>query len=142
MIKLSTDFLKLLGKLDRITAAAKKNTRAAAQAGAQVYQDEAQNRAPVSAKPHSTKGKKQTYQPGNFRNAIYQAHMKEESGDGVDKYRVGWNKKKAFYGKFLERGTSKMAARPTIRPTYDAVKDQAEATALRTLQQGIAREME
>lgn len=141
MIKMSTDFLKLLGKMDRITAAAKKHTRPAAQAGAQVYQDEAQSRAPVSKKAHSTKGKKQTYQPGTFKRAIYQAHMKEESGEGVDKYRVSWNKRSAFYGQFLERGTSKMAAKPTIRPTYDAVKDVAEATALRTLQQGIAKEM-
>lgn len=35
--------------------------------------------------------------------------------------------KDAFYGKYLEFGTSKMAARPWLRPAFDANKNRAKA---------------
>ena len=42
------------------------------------------------------------------------------SGDEAD---IGWTND-AFYGRFLETGTSKMAARPHLRPAYEAKKNQ------------------
>lgn len=141
MIRISLDLSRINAKLGRISAAAQKATRPAAQAGAQVFYEGARRRAPVSNKPHSTKGKKQTYQPGNLRGAIYQAHMPEQSGEGVDKYRVSYNKKKAFYGGFVERGTSKMPAKPFMRPTYEHDLEHAMAAAKREFEQHVGQEL-
>lgn len=120
MISASFDFSKIAAKLDAITKAAGKATRPAAQDGAQVFYDEMKLRVPVSAKPH--KSGKKTYNPGTLRKAIYQAYAEKESGDSKSTYRVSWNKSHAFYGRFLEFGTSKMAARPFLRPAYDAAR--------------------
>lgn len=125
MISLSFDFSALADKLDNITKAATGAVRPAAQAGAQVFYNEVRQRAPVSDKPHSTKDKKQTYQPGNLRAAIYQAYMDKESGQERASYRVSWNKRDAFYARFVEFGTSKMPARPFLRPAFDAVQNKA-----------------
>lgn len=137
MISIAFDFSKLTAKLDSITQSAEKATRPAAQAGAQVFYDEVKQRVPVSAKPHSTKGKKQTFTPGTLRKAIYQAFADKESGDGRAMYRVSWNKTHAFYGRFVEFGTSKMAAKPFLRPAYDA----ARAKALKAVQERMAAEV-
>ncbi len=137
MISIAFDFSKLTAKLDNITKAAEKATRPAAQSGAQVFYDEVKQRVPVSAKPHSTKGKKQTFTPGTLRKAIYQAFADKESGDGRAMYRVSWNKTHAFYGRFVEFGTSKMAAKPFLRPAYDA----ARAKALKAVQERMAAEV-
>ena len=135
MLSLQFDFSKIAAKLDNITAAAEKATRPAAQAGAQVFYDEVKQRVPVSAKPH--KSGKKTYNPGTLRKAIYQAFADKESGDGKAMYRVSWNKTHAFYGRFVEFGTSKMAAKPFIRPAYDA----ARARALQAVQERMAAEV-
>lgn len=125
MISVDFDFSKLSAKLDSITKAAEKAVRPAAQAGAQVFYDAVRERVPVSAKPHSTKGKRQTYNPGTLRAAVYQAYAQKDSGEGKAAYRISWNKTHAFYGRFVEFGTSKMAAQPFLRPAYDAARRQA-----------------
>lgn len=135
MINASFDFSKIAAKLDNITAAAEKATRPAAQSGAQVFYDEVKQRVPVSAKSH--KSGKKTYSPGTLRKAIYQAFADKESGDGKAVYRLSWNKTHAFYGRFLEFGTSKMAAKPFLRPAYDA----ARAKALKAVQERMAVEL-
>ena len=135
MISIAFDFSKLAAKLDNITAAAEKATRPAAQSGAQVFYDEVKQRVPMSAKPH--KSGKKTYNPGTLRKAIYQAFAEKESGDGKAMYRVSWNKTHAFYGRFVEFGTSKMAAKPFLRPAYDA----ARAKALKAVQERMAAEV-
>ena len=135
MISIAFDFSKIAAKLDIITKAAEQGVRPAAQAGAQVFYQEVRARVPISAKPH--KSGKKTYSPGSLQRAIYQAFMKEESGPGVSKYRISWNKQHAFYGRFLEFGTSKMAAKPFLRPAYDA----ARAKALQAVQERMAAEV-
>ena len=125
MISVDFDFSKLSAKLDSITKAAEKAVRPAAQAGAQVFYDAVREHVPVSAKPHSTKGKRQTYNPGTLRAAVYQAYAQKDSGEGKASYRISWNKTHAFYGRFVEFGTSKMAAQPFLRPAYDAARRQA-----------------
>lgn len=135
MISVAFDFSKLTAKLDNITKAAEKATRPAAQAGAQVFYDEVKQRVPISAKPH--KSGKKTYNPGTLRKAIYQAFADKESGDGKAMYRVSWNKTHAFYGRFVEFGTSKMAAKPFLRPAYDV----ARAKALKAVQERMAAEV-
>lgn len=123
MISVAFDFSKLSAKLDNITKAAEKAVRPAAQSGAQVFYDEVKQRVPVSAKPH--KSGKKTYTSGSLRRAVYQAFADKESGDGKAMYRVSWNKTHAFYGRFVEFGTSKMPARPFLRPAFDAAKRRA-----------------
>lgn len=137
MISVEFDFSKIAAKLDIITKAAKEGVRPAAQAGAQVFYEEVKQRVPVSAKAHSTKGKKQTFTPGTLRKAIYQAFADKESGDGKASYRISWNKSHAFYGRFVEFGTSRMAAKPFLRPAYDA----ARAKALQAVQERMAAEV-
>lgn len=135
MLSLEFDFSKLAAKLDNITTAAEKATRPAAQSGAQVFYDEVKQRVPMSAKPH--KSGKKTYNPGTLRRAVYQAFAERESGDGRAMYRVSWNKTHAFYGRFVEFGKSKMAAKPFLRPAYDA----ARAKALKAAQERMAAEV-
>ena len=135
MISMSFDFSKIAKKLDGMAQAAERATRPAAQAGAQVFYDEVKQRVPMSAKPH--KSGKKTYNPGTLRKAIYQAFADKESGDGKAMYRVSWNKTHAFYGRFVEFGTSKMAAKPFLRPAYDA----ARARALQAVQERMAAEV-
>ena len=137
MISIAFDFSKIAAKLDNIAKAAKEGARPAAQAGAQVFYEEVKQRVPVSAKAHSTKGKKQTFTPGTLRKAIYQAFADKESGDGKASYRISWNKSHAFYGRFVEFGTSRMAAKPFLRPAYDA----ARAKALQAVQERMAEEV-
>lgn len=139
MISVYFDFAKLGKKLDAITSAAGKATRPAAQAGAQVLYEEVRQRAPISGKPHSTKGKRQTYQPGNLRKAIYQAYADKESGEKNSTYRISWNKKDAFYARFVEFGTSKMAARPFLRPAYDAARAKALQAANERMQAEVKK---
>lgn len=135
MISIAFDFSKIAAKLDNITTAAEKAVRPAAQDGAQVFYDEVKQRVPVSAKSH--KSGKKTYSPGTLRRAVYQAFAERESGDGRAMYRVSWNKTHAFYGRFVEFGTSKMAAKPFLRPAYDA----ARARALQAVQERMAAEV-
>ena len=137
MISIAFDFSKIAAKLDGITKAAEQGVRPAAQAGAEVFYQEVKQRVPVSAKAHSTKGKKQTFTPGTLRKAIYQAFADKESGDGKASYRISWNKSHAFYGRFVEFGTSRMAAKPFLRPAYDA----ARAKALQAVQERMAEEV-
>ena len=124
-------------RLDRLIARTTDNLRPAAQAGIQVYYDEVKRRVPVSEKVHYTKGKKQAYAPGNLRDAIYQAYADKDSSDRKAVYRVSWNKKKAFYGHFVEHGTSKMAAQPFLRPGYDAARNAALQAARAKLREGL-----
>ena len=41
----------------------------------------------------------------------------------ADEVDIGWTED-AFYGRFLENGTSKMSARPHLRPAYEAKKNE------------------
>ena len=137
MISIAFDFSKIAAKLDNITKAAEEGARPAAQAGAQVFYEEVKQRVPVSAKAHSTKGKKQTFTPGTLRKAIYQAFADKESGKDKASYRISWNHKEAPYGYMVEYGTSNAPAKPFLRPAYDA----ARAKALQAVQERMAVEV-
>lgn len=47
---------------------------------------------------------------------------------------------KTFYAAFVEFGTSKMDAKPYMRPAFDAKKAEARAIATREIRAGIERE--
>ncbi|TDY23941.1 HK97 gp10 family phage protein [Paraburkholderia sp. BL6665CI2N2] len=104
--------------------------RQATVAGARVILAEAKLRAPVGDATYEHKGG--TYAPGTLRDSLLIAYDKEQSVAGLRAtYLVTWSKD-AFYGRFLEFGTSKMAAQPFLRPAYDATK-QAAAAAFSTV---------
>ncbi len=92
--------------LDAIVEAAKKATRPAAQAGAQVFYDEVLLRVPVKT--------------GTLKSSIYQVFSKDNSTDDKAVYQVSWNHRKAPHGHLIEFGTSRDPAYPFIRPAFDA----------------------
>lgn len=47
--------------------------------------------------------------------------------------------KKVFYGKFIERGTSKMAARPFLRPALDENKDAIRQEIAKAMKEAISK---
>lgn len=138
MIRVDFNPASLNAQLDQLQATVADALRPAAQAGAQVLYDEVRLNAPRSEKAHFTKGKAQTYQPGNLQRSIYQAYNAEISVDGKTAvYSVSWNKSKAFYGRFVEYGTARMPAHPFLRPAYEAKK----AEALQAAQASFARSL-
>jgi HK97 gp10 family phage protein len=118
--------------LDALLESVQSAVRPAAQAGAQMLYIEALLRCPVSAEAHVFYGSESvktgvtyTFQPGNLRNAIYQAFSKDNSiefGDGYKKatYHIAWNHQDAPYGFMVEFGTSRAAAHPFLRPAYES----------------------
>ena len=50
---------------------------------------------------------------------------------------AGWFKGKTFYGAFVEFGTSRMPAKPFMRPAYDSEKDKAGMVLRSELKKGI-----
>jgi len=127
-----TDSLRALDNI-----ASESVLRQAAVAGARVIFDEVKLRAPVGDAVYERKGS--THAPGTLKNSIIVAYDKERSVDGkLASYLVTWSKD-AFYGRFLEYGTSKMSARPFLRPAYEA-KKQAAADAVNEVIQTKAAE--
>lgn len=136
-IKVTFDDSKAQAKLKRILQASRDAVRPAAQAGAEDLYFEARLRCPVSAEAHVFYGRnsKKTgvtylFQPGNLRDAIYQAFSQDNSkvkGEGYDKatYHIAWNHQKAPYGFMVEFGTSRAPASPFIRPAYEARRKDA-----------------
>lgn len=127
MISVAFDFSKIAAKLTGITTAAEKATRASAQAGAQVFYEEVR----VRAAPMKDSGR--------LEAAIYQAFADKESTEKSSTYRIAVNKKEAFYWRFLEFGTSKMAARPFLRPAYDAARLKALQAAKARMQEEVSK---
>lgn len=80
------------------------NTKKALEAGAEIIAKEVRNRAPVLS--------------GNLRDNGITYEIREDAAE------IGWTDA-GFYGRFHEYGTSKMAAKPYMRPAFEAVKDEA-----------------
>ncbi len=126
MLKVEFDMTSINAQLATLTANVQSSMRPAAKAAAKVFYDEVRLRAPRSEKMHFTKGKKQSFAPGTLQKAIYQAYSDKRSVKGVvESYSVSWNKSKAFYGRFVEFGTSRMPAHSFLRSAYEAKKEEA-----------------
>ncbi|WP_395055189.1 HK97-gp10 family putative phage morphogenesis protein [Polaromonas sp.] len=146
MISVDFDFNKILLKLDKITGATAAAVRPAAQAGAQVFYDEARVRCPVSDSAHFFYGKnsKKTgvryfFQPGNLRDSIYQFYNTRDQRPGTASYSISWNHQKAPYGYMVEYGTSRAPANPFLRPAYDAARGLAVQRVNEVLQASLKR---
>lgn len=132
-IKLTMDFDKAL---DRLTAAVgEKTLRAAGFAGAAVFRDEVIREAPkdtgflsenvgvVRATEKSDGAVVQTY----LVKVLPIVHKYANTKHNVRKGKVGktYTTTDAFYWRFFEYGSSKMQARPFIRPSYESKKGEA-----------------
>lgn len=115
--------------------------RQAAIAGARVIFNEVKMRAPVGDATYERKGS--PHAPGTLKNSIIIAYDKEVSLEGkIASYIVTWSKV-GFYGRFIEFGTSKMAASPFLRPSYEAKKQDASdavADVIQTKARDLAHE--
>lgn len=117
---------------DRI---AKNVLRGSVGAGAAVIRKEVQQRAPVYTGEVSAGHPP----PGTLKRAVYQKQIRELSTLTKQTFFVGVRKGKkyqkqgkrgnlsqdAFYASWVEFGTSKMAARPFMRPAFEAKKSAA-----------------
>lgn len=64
---------------------------------------------------------------GKLHEAIYRVYADDLSDLDTKVYRVSWNKKKAPHGHLLENGTSRMPAKPFIRPAADHLPEAVRA---------------
>lgn len=121
MLRVDFDMGNIDAQLAEFQAKVATALHPAASAGAKVLYDAVRINAPRSEKAHFTKGKKQSYQPGNLQKAIYYAFNDKTSVPGKHvSFSISWNKNKAFYGRFVEYGTSRMPAYPFLRTAYDS----------------------
>jgi len=74
---------------------------------------------------------------GNMHNAVYRAYSPERSNDERQIYHVGVNKAKAPHWHFFELGTSKMPARPFIRPAFESRKDEAIKAGMKRMEERL-----
>ena len=118
--------------LDRLeTVASESVLRQAAVAGARIVHAEVQFRAPVG-NAYERKGTR--HAPGTLKKSILIAYDREESVTGrIAVYLVTWSKE-AFYGRFVEYGTSHAAANAFLRPGYEAKKKQAVKAVIEVIQ--------
>lgn len=112
-------------------------SRASVNAGAQVIKKRAQSLAPVAT--------------GNLRKNIIVRRQRRPSDRLTEEYIVTVRKgrltdkqsasglRDAYYARFVEFGTVKTAARPFLRPAYDAGKGEASEAMVAKLRQRIAR---
>lgn len=114
--------------LDRFTRGLESERKKMLEYAAIPYANEVQRRAPVGSRIHySYKDGKRTgkYYPGNLRKSFRILDLKTNSvvivgakltrgGRGT----FGLGRFNAYYLQYLEYGTSKMAARPFVRPAW------------------------
>jgi HK97 gp10 family phage protein len=132
MINISTKLKgDLTSALDRLaSASAESALRSAGYAGAKVFQDEAKARVPVDT--------------GILQDNIIVKRAEEKSKGAMSQtYIVTVRKGKkggpdAFYWRFVEFGTSKMSARPFMRPAFDSKSKEAVDAMKQKLSEKVA----
>lgn len=109
----------------------KNGLRAAVNAGAEVIRKDAVSRVPVDT--------------GRLKKSIYKKQIREKSNNVQQTFFVGARNgkkyratnKDAYYWRFLEFGTSKLPAKPFLRPAFDTKKTQAVEAIAKKLKERI-----
>ena len=152
MAKVQTVHIEGLAELDRAlrelpVRIANRGLRTSVYAGAKVIRDEARARAPKAAQ---SLGPKQP-PPGTLKRSVIMKHIRELSSGGRQTFYVmvrhgkkyqkqgkrGTLSQDAWYWRFLEFGTRKMAARPFLRPALESRRTQAVGAIKERLRQRI-----
>ena len=111
--------------LDRAAIATSESTlRQAAVAGARVFLDEMKLRAPKKT--------------GNLLDNLIISYDADGSVPGKLATYIVTFSRKAWYARLLEFGTSRMAARPFIRPSFEAKKQEAAQVVIDKIQGAVA----
>ena len=153
---MTTVQIKGLAELNRALAElpprlARNVLRGSVAAGAAVIRQEAKERAPRYAGEVAAGHPP----PGTLKRAIYSAQARRLSSLLEQVYHVGvvsgkrakvgktksGKSKDAYYWRFVEFGTVKMAARPFLRPAFEAKKLEAVEAIRRYMAERIAREV-
>lgn len=125
---------------------ARNSLRGAVYAGAKLIRDEARLKAPVASNPLANKEP-----PGTLRRSVIMKQIPQLSNNERQtffvtvrhgkKYRNqgkrGNLSQDAWYWRFVEFGTVKMAARPFLRPAFESKKHQALAAIKNRLSERI-----
>lgn len=111
-------------QLEAYAGKVKDTFRPACFEAATVIYDEMKTRAPVDS--------------GTLKNAIFRYRLKENNKD-ESVFFIGVNHIKAPHWHFFELGTRHMAAKPFIRPTYDAKIAQAAKRATDVIAERLKR---
>ncbi|MEM8430442.1 HK97 gp10 family phage protein [Morganella morganii] len=133
-------FAELSRDLELLSRA--ENTRVlreAAKAAADMLRDEVRQSAPRITgrlvRNIVTGGQRSRYK-GEVVSGVY-IRGTNAAGTNSDNTLKADDPRNAFYWRFLEKGTSKMASQPFIRPAFDGKADEAADLALSKLSQAI-----
>lgn len=120
---------------------AKNVLRGAVRAGAAVIQKEAKAKVPIAAGPylHGRKGIKTWYRPGTLKKGIKVRSAPRGKAKGIE-YWV-YVSRNLFWWRFAEFGTSKMAAKPFMRPAFEAQKEAATVAIREYMAKRIDKEL-
>ncbi len=144
MIDTKLDFSGLLDLSEDLLALSKAENRGvmrnATRAAATIFKDEAKTRAPKRT------GKLQRNivvvtlrdRNGGIVSGVHVRGTNPRTGNSDNKMKAS-SRKNAFYWKFVEMGTSKMAPVPFLRPAYDARKEEAARAAFDEANRAIDR---
>lgn len=143
MLKANLDFSDLLTISKDLQALSKAENRRvlnkATRAGANVVRDEAKKRAPrktgklkknIVTLSHKSPG------PNAAVSGVHIRGRNPRTGNSDNTMKAD-NPNNSFYWRFLEYGTSKMSARPFIRPAYEAKQMEIEKAIIKVANQAI-----
>lgn len=144
MIDTNLDFSGLLDLSKDLEALSKtenrKVMRDATRAAATVFKDEAKKRAPVRTGKLAKNIVVVTMRDrnGGIVSGVHVRGTNPRTGNSDNKMKAS-NRNNAFYWRFVELGTSKMAPVPFLRPAYDTRQEEAARAAFDEANRAIDR---
>lgn len=132
-----TDIAKDLETLSR--AENNKVLRDATRAGADVLREEVIARAPVQTgklKKNVVVMTQKARRRGEISSGVHIRGVNPVTGNSDSTMKAS-DPRNAFYWRFVEMGTSKMAAHPFVRPSFDVRQEEATRVALARMNQAI-----